>query len=49
MPQDTATPPLRYPIPCVSFDLIVAAYIAYLASRHEKTTAGPAPAPLGRL
>jgi hypothetical protein len=25
--------PLRYPIPCVSFDWVVAGYVAYLASR----------------
>jgi hypothetical protein len=34
--------PLRYPIPCVSFDLLVAGYLAYLASRESK--AAPAPA-----
>jgi hypothetical protein len=31
--------PLRYPIPCVSFDLLVAVYAAYLASA-EAGTAG---------
>ena len=27
--------PLRYPVPCVSFDLVVATYLGYLASRES--------------
>jgi hypothetical protein len=32
--------PLRYPIPCVSFDLLVAAYLAYRASRASLPVEG---------
>jgi hypothetical protein len=33
--------PLRYAIPCISFDLLIAAYIAYLVSREPKFAAEP--------
>jgi hypothetical protein len=34
-------PPLRYPIPCVSFDLLVAAYLAFRASRESRAAVNP--------
>jgi hypothetical protein len=34
-------PPLRYPIPCLSFDLLVAAYLAFRASRESRAAVNP--------
>jgi hypothetical protein len=34
-PGSTFVPPLRYPIPCLSFDLVVAGYLVYRASRES--------------
>jgi hypothetical protein len=36
-PGSSFVHPLRYPIPCVSFDWLVAGYVAYLASHEAKT------------
>jgi hypothetical protein len=41
-PGRSFAPPLAYPIPCLSFDLVVAGYVAYLASRESKSAADPA-------
>jgi hypothetical protein len=37
-PGRWVAPPLRYPIPCLGFDLIVAAYLAYRASIEPSAT-----------
>jgi hypothetical protein len=41
-PGRSFAPPLSYPIPCLSFDLLVAAYAAFRAARESRLAANPA-------